>query len=338
MKKFFSWAFVCLLVLASVQISQAQNPFYKNKKKFNKGNREQGYYAIGGNIGIINYFGDLNPLAQYVSTDITKSRPSLGISVMKKISPRMMLRGSLSWGRIIGDDNQAANPNDERHRYRYIRNAHFRNDIFELAAGITYDLMPSAGIYYKRRSKVPYLSVGVAAFYHNPMARTPAQYGGRWTYLRPLGTEGQNATPSNPEDKYAKPYSLFQIAIPVGVGMRFKLNDRTDLAVEVGYRITFTDYLDDVSQNYANPNDLKSDLARAMANRTMEQTAIRTGADRQKAFEINDIVLDQRGNPTVAGFGNANDKRGEASRDVYIMSGVHLIRILNTGIRCPKFK
>ncbi len=338
MKKIFSWGMVCLLLITTLQVAYAQNPFYKNKKKFNKGNREQGYYAIGGNIGVINYFGDLNPLAQYVSTDITKSRPSLGISLMKKMSPRIMLRGSLSWGRIIADDNQAASPTNERHRYRYIRNSHFRNDIFELAAGITYDLLPSSGIYYKRRGKVPYLTVGVAGFYHNPMARTPQQFGGRWTALKGLSTEGQGITPTNPDDKYSKPYSLFQIAIPVGVGMRFKLNDRTDLAVEIGYRITFTDYLDDVGGNYADPNDLKSDLARAMANRTMEQTAIRTGADRSAAFEINAITLDQRGNPTVAGFGNAGDKRGESSRDVYIMSGVHLIRILNTGIRCPKFK
>ena len=47
------------------------------------------------------------------------------------------------------------------------------------------------------------------------------------------------------------PYSLWQIAVPFGVGMRFRLSYMWDLKLEAGLRKTFTDYLDDVSGNYA---------------------------------------------------------------------------------------
>jgi len=65
-----------------------------------------------------------------------------------------------------------------------------------------------------------------------------------------LSTEGQGIYPES------KPYSLIQPAIPFGGGFKFSVNENIHIGLEIGYRKLFTDYLDDVSTNYADYNDL----------------------------------------------------------------------------------
>ena len=328
---------VCFLfsVLFVSQQGIAQS-FWHQKPKI----KDIGYYALDGGAGVMNYFGDLNPLTQYVSTDITATRPNLYFGVMRKLGGRLHARLGFSWGRLTASDFKAANPEHVRHRYRYMRNAHFRNDIYELSLIGYYDLQPSRFVYYKRANATPYLMLGIAGFYHNPVAKTPEAFGNRWVALRPLATEGQGLTRKSDGSSYGKKYSNFQVAIPVGAGVKFKLNDRWDLWFDISYRILFTDYIDDVSRNYANPNDLPSDLSRAMANRTMETIDARTGKERNmKVTEVNGVIADQFGNPTINGFGNDGDKRGEVNNvDVYIVTNLHLTYILNVGLKCPKFR
>lgn len=324
-----------LLLLSSFLGSLPAYGQWMSKVKY----RNIGYLMVGGQINASNYFGDLNPLAQYVSTDITSTRPSFGIQVTRKFSPRLQGRLSLTWNRLLGDDFKAADPTDERHRYRFIRNAHFRNDVLEMALMFTFDLIPSRYVYHKRVKYTPYLLAGIAGMYHNPRAKTPEAFGNNWVNLRDLRTEGQGLVRSSDGSNYDAMYSLFQPAIPLGIGVRFKLNDRTDLSFEVAYRYLFTDYLDDVGGDYANPADLESDLARAMADRTMEGVAARRledrTADRNRLLE----ELGYPANGPFAGFGNEGDKRGETgNNDVYIVTGFHLNYIVNVGLKCPKFR
>jgi hypothetical protein len=321
------------LFLAEQGFSQS---FWHQKPKI----KDIGYTAFDAGIGVMNYFGDLNPLSQYVSTDISKTRPGFSVGIMRKYSSRLHVRLGASWGRLTASDFDAADSQHPRHRYRYARNTHFRNDIYELSLMAYYDLRQSQFTYYKRANATPYLVLGIAGFYHNPIARTPEEFGNRWVALRPLRTEGQGLTRASDGSKYGKMYSNFQVAIPVGAGAKFKLNDRWDLWFDVSYRILFTDYIDDVSGNYANPNDLPSDLSRAMANRTMELVDARKGGTRDLVVQqLNGIIPDQRGNPTINGYGNDGDKRGEVNNvDIYIVTNIHLSYILNVGLKCPKFR
>lgn len=352
MKQVKVWFIITTLLFLCAELN-AQS-FRRNAPRWRS---DIGYLGVGGGVGIMNYFGDLNPLAQYVSTDITVTRPSIAISVFRKLSPRIIARAQFSWGRITADDFKAADPTDDRHRYRWLRNSHFRNDIWELGLMISYDLRPSRFTYYRRANFTPYLLAGISVFYHNPKARTPEDLGNDWVNLRPLKTEGQgiNRSVDSPlingpkaGTSYGKPYSLIQPAIPVGAGVRFKLNDRTDLSFEVAYRILFTDFIDDVSGNYANPNDLPggaTGLSARMANRTLEQEAARKGGSR-----VDDLtrLTTQEGigvvnipgfGPSINGFGQDGDKRGEQRNvDMYIVTGFHLTRIINVGLRCPKFR
>ena len=76
--------------------------------------------------------------------------------------------------------------------------------------------------------------------------------------LQPLETEGVK-------------YSRTQPVIPVGLGVRVKLDPFFNILLEGGYRFTFTDYLDDVSiHRYPDPATLKSDLSRALSDRRSE--------------------------------------------------------------------
>ena len=43
------------------------------------------------------------------------------------------------------------------------------------------------------------------------------------------------------------------ISLPIGVGFKYAVNDRINLGFEIVYRITNTDYLDDVSKTYVDP-------------------------------------------------------------------------------------
>jgi hypothetical protein len=318
------------------------------------------YQTIGIQAGIMNYFGDLNPLAQYVSTDISATRPGLGITYSRRMGSRATARFGLMWGRLTGSDFEAADPTDERHRYRYGRNASFRNDVYEFSAMIEYDLIPSLGRnkYYapsNRAAFSPYLLLGFAGFYHNPRAQTPLDWAGpegagQWVNLRPLRTEGQGLTrdaPANYEfageqgSAYEKQYSKFQFAIPFGVGVRFKVTPRMHLAFETVFRYTFTDYIDDVGGNYANSLDLESDLARIMANRTLEASDVSGNGVRDLEVVPNAIVLDDNGRPTISGYGRDGDQRGESgSNDVFMFTGVHLTYIFgrDADVICSESK
>ena len=72
----------------------------------------------------------------------------------------------------------------------------------------------------------------------------------QWYRLHPLKTEGQGF----PEYPNKKPYSLTQFNIPMGFGLKVKMSERVNISPELLYRKTFTDYMDDVSTTYIDPD------------------------------------------------------------------------------------
>lgn len=302
------------------------------------------YWTLYGGLGSAHYFGDLAPTDNIASTNISYTRPSILAGIARRFNSRMQLEGEFNYLRIIASDFRNADPEHPQHKYRYLRNANFRNDIFELSVRLAVDLFPSRGYFYRRPTWRPYGFVGVGAFYHNPKGMTPD---GQWVALQPLRTEGQGLTPNyNPDLRYPdKPYSLIQFVVPFGVGIRRKLTDNLDLAFEITYHYMFTDYLDDVSGNYADPRDLLDQvgpLAVIMANRTTETVDPITGRTRNfqsVADGIGGITTDELGNPTVVGFGRGGDQRGNSNElDKIVTIGFKLSYIFAGKVKCPKFR
>ena len=73
-----------------------------------------------------------------------------------------------------------------------------------------------------------------------------------------------------------KPYSRFQLSMPFGFGLKLKVTDRILLHTEWCWHKTFTDYIDDVSGLYPNPDDL-SNAAKEFSDRSL------VGPDGKKA-------------------------------------------------------
>ena len=74
-------------------------------------------------------------------------------------------------------------------------------------------------------------------------------------------------------DGFSEKYKLAQFAIPMGLGVKIAVTERINVGLEAGARKTFTDYLDDVSTDYVNYNELllgNGALAAALGNRTGE--------------------------------------------------------------------
>jgi len=233
---------------------------YVGKKHFGK---EHVYSGVGFSLSAMNYYGDLSPLPSKFSTDISFTKPAFGISFFHRFGPRYTLIGQFMYGTLKGSDSESAKQGNDPVNFRKERNLSFRNHIKELSVVAVFDLFENEGTYISRVKWTPYAFVGIAAFLHNPQAQAPKTYldgtadpkAGQWVDLQPLGTEGQNSTLLSTDVNYGiKTYSLLQVAIPFGLGARFRMNEVLDFWADVGFRYTFTDYLDDVSTNYADPN------------------------------------------------------------------------------------
>jgi hypothetical protein len=349
MRRLFYLAMVvCLLVSADSFGQMNRKNIKKNNrrisnfrgKKYHFG-KEKIYNAVGVSLNALNYYGDLAPRPSKFSTDISFTRPALGLSFSHRFGPRYSLTAAFMYGTLRGSDAESADQSDTKNgQFRYNRNLSFRNRVKELSITGNFDLFQNQATYISRVKWTPYAYIGVAAFHHNPQAQAPATdlkgnplpEAGKWIDLRSLGTEGQYST-LDPSAVNAgiKPYKLIQLAIPFGLGARFRLNEVLDFSAELGFRYTFTDYLDDVSQNYVDLSVFGSnELAKAMSYRTNEV-----------------VPVDQLDPPNADGYRLKNgygqehrdNLRGSKNdRDIYMVTTFKLTYILGKTFHRAKFR
>lgn len=319
------------------------------------------YWTVGINASAMNYFGDIVPRPEFTSTDIRFTRPYISVFATKRFRPQMTGRFMIGWGRAAGADSTSASPTTNHDVFRYIRNASFRNDVVEFSTSINIDLASEERLnkeYYKRPSGIiPYVTLGIGVFHHNPKAKTPSQFGGDWVALQPIGTEGQGRSRQVSVNdsvtrtiSYGDKYSRWQVCFPLGIGFRKKLSAKWDLAFEVNYRFMLTDYFDDVSRKYVDPGLFGDDeLGRAMHDRSREDGR----ADRLAAmFDEGNLAywgakssetftgVDGKTYTTFIGFGNENNieniRGNSRDRDVLLVTGFHLSYILAPeSVVCP---
>jgi hypothetical protein len=299
----------------------------QNKRQF------ETYSTVNFGFGTSTYIGEIAPYRFPVQTITRTIRWNVNGSYTRHFTPNFAARVSLTVARIAGDDeyfNRGGKPNANN----FIRNLHFRNDLKEVAVVGIYQIVPDGRSSSRRADFTPYIFAGIGIVAHNPKALTPKFYGDKqeWVSLQPLGTEGQG------QPGYDKPYSLVTYSIPVGVGFRYKYNDRFNVSIEGGFRFTGSDFLDDVSSNYPDPNVLKSDLARYMSNRSLETIAARTGQDRLATAKQ---IYPDKQSPFASSITNfdVGDLRGSVSKDdAYFLGSVQLNYILPGKIKCPPIR
>jgi hypothetical protein len=356
---------VVLLSIAIVIPSEAQmkrRKIKRNNKRIstfigfkNTFGKYKRYNSLEFSINTQNYLGDIAPKAKWGSTNLKYTRPGFTASWAHRFGPRYTLRAGLSYGRLQSDDYNVADPNGESSRYRWIRNASFRNDIWELQAVAIFDLFKNEGTALNRVDLTPYVLVGAALFHHNPKALAPEEMvlrtdgpvslpeGGTWVALQPLGTEGQYADLDPTDANYGnEPYSLWQFAIPIGIGVRYRLTDQLDISVDFTFKWLFTDYIDDVSKNYVDLGVLESDLARAMSNRSRDATSAFGDPRDVTGWPTNTYTgRDNVEYEVISGFGQeqfSNKRGGSSINDVYYVTSFRIAYVLGAKWRRAKFR
>jgi len=229
--------FLCLALVLITELVCAQS-FYAIR-------RERSLIATVGS-GSANYFGEMvNP------GEFGKTRYNVIVGLEYYFTNRISARGELTYFRIAGDDAEADDDRDER-------NLSFFSNNFELSTVGTISLFPNGQRFYQRPKFNIYGFAGIGLLLMNPKAE---RQNGEVVALQPLHTEGVK-------------YSKWQPVIPYGIGIKYMFNPFFNILVEGGYRLTFTDYLDDVSSERY-PDDpltfFDNDLSREMNDRRRER-------------------------------------------------------------------
>ncbi len=187
------------------------------------------HLEVGGGIGMSFYTGDLSH--NLIGT-LSEAKGAYGLFIRQNLSDKSALKLHFNLASISGRDSHALEPDLLK------RDLSFRSKISEIGLNFEYNILgyEPDGMY---QTFSPYVFVGLAAFTYNPQTR----YNNDWTDLRPLQTEGAT-------------YGKVNMSIPFGAGLKFALTDHWNLGAELGFRPTFTDYLDDVSKVYVSRTDL----------------------------------------------------------------------------------
>lgn len=202
---------------------------------------------IGGMVGTSFYLGDLNPTGLFAAPRIAG-----GVVYRYNFTPRWALKADILFAEVAASDMH--------NNKNYDRNLSFRSPITEISAQVELNFFKIYNIPARNRFS-PYIYAGITAFSFNPQA----ELDGVLYDLQPLGTEGQGF------EGEAERYSLFNFAIPFGLGVKVNIGKHICLGLEWGMRYTFTDYLDDVKGEYYD-NDIlrreRGDIVADLADRS----------------------------------------------------------------------
>jgi hypothetical protein len=201
----------------------------------------QYYVDYGFSVGATSYLGEFGggedtrkDFVMDMKLDFT--RWTVGGFYRYRVSNKFALKGALNYIRLSGDDALTGNA------ARRGRNLNFKNDMFELLVNgelYIYKVNDVGGTGRYQNDFNLYLFGGVGLFYSNPKGE---DVNGNWIALRDLQTEGVS-------------YSAFNFAIPLGVGFYYTIDRKYRLGLEIGWRTTFTDYIDDASTVYTTNYD-----------------------------------------------------------------------------------
>lgn len=242
-------------------------------------------------VGAAAYNGDLTQQA----FSINRLRPAISLNVKYNTTSFFNFRGGISYARLTANDNRNK---DEGLRSR---NLNFTTNLLEVNIGAELNLLdPELFFGY------PYLFGGVGVFYFDPFT---FDKNNKKVFLHPLSTEGQGL----PEYPDRKKYSKVQLCIPYGGGWKVRLKNNMEFSYEFGFRLLFTDYLDDVSRTYPSLEILANNKGETAAELSYRKQGIPFTEEGEA-----------RGNPKV--------------KDLYFFNGVKLAINLNNASKIKNYR
>jgi hypothetical protein len=286
------------------------------------------YFEGGFTVGPMVFMGDLGGhfgrgtsfLKDY---NMKATKLSFGAFLAVHPSELVAFRLAINYGQLDGDDSYIS-PKGGYEVARHDRNLDFRTKIAE--AFFAAEIYPTV-LFEDQPTDVtgrlrPYGLIGIGVFHFNPQGSyiDPNNGTTQWVDLRPLHTEGEGF----PEYPNRKEYSLTQLNIPLGVGVKYYFSETVNLSFELVYRKTFTDYIDDVSTTYIDPSLFYKYLSPSQAKIA---DAIYNKSPLRGTDPVNYGPGAKRGDPT--------------QKDAYFTAGLKLgirfgtNREWNNSTRCP---
>jgi hypothetical protein len=194
-------------------------------------NRWFSNYEVGIFLGNSGYLGDLN------KSDWFSKEPHLAYGVFGRynLSPKFAVKVAYSRGTLTGRDSNYPD--------RAFRNFSTQTTINDIAGQIEYQpwAFPMSKLPHQFQSMVrPYIFVGIGVAFTNPQADMA-----NMIVVKPeiaAGIEGDLNTV----------YSKTATIVPFGLGLKYRIAPMWTIGLEAGFRFTFSDYIDGISQA-ANP-------------------------------------------------------------------------------------
>lgn len=174
---------------------------------------------VGIQAGAASYWGDLAPMVS-----LNEIQPAFGIFGRLNFNHTWAMKAELNQLALSGSDaNFDLNSQ---------RNLSFRSNVTELNLLLEFNYL-KYGPHVLNSKITSYVFAGFGAFLFNPQAHV----NNTWLDLRDYRTEGVS-------------YGSYNFSVPFGMGFKYMAGNRIALETQLGFRRTFTDYLDDVSTVY----------------------------------------------------------------------------------------
>ena len=206
-------------------------------------------------VGAVTYYGDLNPYYNFNSL-----KPSIQLFYLKN---NFLIKNiGLKLGVDYNYLHYADKYNDNNHIDLIARNLSFTNETFGISAQLNFNFLNYSPL-SNYNWVTPYLNVGIGALYSNPFDFDAQN---NKVFLQPLITERINNFDVNVK------YNSIVLTLPISLGFKVSVSKLLNLFAECTYTLTNTDYLDDVSKQYAGQAAFNNDkIANYFQDRSTQQ-------------------------------------------------------------------
>jgi outer membrane protein OmpA-like peptidoglycan-associated protein len=211
------------------------------------GNTDYNRFSVDLNAGLMSHYGDIKENPYWPASQELSFGGGLGLNY--HFSPVFTLRGNFLTGSLVGRNTDL--------------NRHFENNFMELSVNSVFNfsqLFVPNSPNNERVSVYGVLGIGTIGYRTKLMTLDTDQV---------LNTYGYSADGNTAEDRH------WDMVVPFGLGVKFRVSDRIDLGLETAFRYTQTDKLDAVNRVFS-----KND----MYNATTLGLTIRLGRNTNSAY------------------------------------------------------
>jgi len=185
-------------------------------------------WEVGAKLGTSGYMGDLNTENPFQFSNLGGE-----LAVKYNFNPTWGIKTSLGFARVEGSDLKSA---VEQRRNRALS---FQSNVWEISSVAEFNFFgfkPGRG----NIAYTPYVYAGLGAMHYDP-----------YVYMREQGKlKLRDLSLEVDQDGNPIEYGRLAVIIPFGIGFKYNLNGPFSIGADLGYRIAFTDHLDNVGAYY----------------------------------------------------------------------------------------